>query len=713
MSSFVNSSVEMIRHRAAVRRLGSLAGLAVVLAFVVSALPLTRSPFDLPLFVIAFAIFTAPGWPLARWFLGSSAGWLARVPFALLLGYLVGLTVYVLLRLTTGSAPLEVLTACAVTAGALTVWLRGEQPGVIRLPALTRGDGLCLAALLLAVALIVGPVFANVGRQTPQGLAYRAYFIADLFAHMSVVAELSKNVTPPANPYYPAEPLPYYWSFFTFPAVYDGLHDWLVTPVTVDRGILLTDLCMAGVYVSVWFIVLRGLGASTLAAVSAWLVVLFASSFEGIFFLWTQAYRGRSLWDFRYVNIDAITRWNWDLPPTDGLHRLFWYTPQHGLAITLGFVLFGTVALARRPNSLQRGIIDGLLLGAAFACSSFNGLLLIAAYGLFETALLVLDRFADLWGWLRARAVAAGIVVLFASAIIMLGMVQTSSPGTIFRLNPHFLRGPLVFVALSFGPALLIVPFGLRRLASWSRRAFIAAAAIVCVSIIAFLFVDIRGHENSYVTFRTAQLWYLLSAVLIAAAIDAARAWPRAAAVALWAVVAGGSLLALPTVALDWYNARDIENIEMSVGGFPWTVYISPENQAALAWMATHLPPKVTVEADARARGRVTWALIPAFAKRRMAIGRGIFQPNPQRFDDAVDLVSVVYRTPDIELAYAYCKQLGIQYIYVGPEERAADGPNADKFANDPADFVPVYHTGEVTIYRVKGMKPPVAGGGS
>ena len=68
---------------------------------------------------------------------------------------------------------------------------------------LVRRDGIAIAALLLLVATIVGPVFANVGKPTPQGLAYRAYFIADLFAHMSVVAELVKQATPPINPYFP------------------------------------------------------------------------------------------------------------------------------------------------------------------------------------------------------------------------------------------------------------------------------------------------------------------------------------------------------------------------------------------------------------------------------------------------------------------------------------------------------------------------------
>jgi len=440
------------------------------------------------------------------------------------------------------------------------------------------------------------------------------------------------------------------------------------------------------------------------AALTAWLLVILASGFEGAFFWWTQLHRHRTIWEFRYINIDAVTRWYWDLPPTDGLHRLFWYTPQHGLAITLGVVLFGLIALSRRPQSLSRGLFDGLLLGGALICSSFNGVLLVAAYALSEVITLVRARFADGWHWLLARAVAASVVGLFAAATIALGMIQKSATAVILRLNPHFLRGPWAFLALSFGPALLIAPFGVRRLAASWPAGLSWIAALVGVTTLAFLYLDVRGHENAYVTFRTAQLWYLVLAVLVAAALDAARAWPRPAAATLLVALAVGSVLAVPTVALDWYNARDITNVDMSPGGFPWTVYISPENQAALAWIETMLPADAVVQMDANARGRATWALIPAFSEHRLGIGRGIFEPNLHRFDEGAGKVSLIYRTPDLALAHQYCEDIGVQYLYVGPEERAANGPNVDKFGHDRDRFVPVYNANGVAIYRVTGM---------
>ena len=95
---------------------------------------------------------------------------------------------------------------------------------------------------------------------------------------MSVVAELVKGVTPPLNPYFPTEPLPYYWSFFSFPTLFSQLQPGLA----VDRGILLTDLVMAAVYAATWYAVLRLAGLSALASAIGWIVTIAASSFACI-----------------------------------------------------------------------------------------------------------------------------------------------------------------------------------------------------------------------------------------------------------------------------------------------------------------------------------------------------------------------------------------------------------------------------------------------
>ncbi|RPH55463.1 MAG: hypothetical protein EHM89_17065 [Acidobacteria bacterium] len=116
---------------------------------------------------------------------------------------------------------------------------------------------MALALLSLLTIAIVGPVFARVGEVTPAGLAYRAYFNADLFVHMSVVAELAKGATPPLNPYYPVEALPYYWTYFTLA----GLFAQLRPTLPVDPGIMLADIGTALIFLNAGYVNVRNLGA--------------------------------------------------------------------------------------------------------------------------------------------------------------------------------------------------------------------------------------------------------------------------------------------------------------------------------------------------------------------------------------------------------------------------------------------------------------------
>jgi uncharacterized membrane protein len=189
----------------------------------------------------------------------------------------------------------------------------------------------------------------------------------------------------------------------------------------------------------------------------------------------------------------------------------------------------------------------------------------------------------------------------------------------------------------------------------------------------------------------------------MAFAVDAWQGWRRPARIAIWAVTAGLVALAVPTVALDWHNTRDIRNVDLNPGGFAWTVRISPGDQAALRWIRRSLPVDTTVQPDGVSRGRATWALVPALARRRMATGLGLFEPDQTRFERNLERIRTLFRTADVEEAYGYCRRLGIDYVFVGDVERAAYGDGARKFARAPGRFQQVFENGAVQIYRVAG----------
>jgi len=680
------------------RAFSAVAVAAALLAFVLALLASAASLVDLLVFLAALAVFVSPGWPLCRWIAGQAADNWSRTILALLFGYLTSCLLMVCLRGIGVSSPVACLFACGVLAAVLHVALPRRPDGVMPPVRLGPADVAALAILWLITAAIVGPVFARVGQPTSDGLAFRAYFIADLFAHMSVVGELAKGATPPVNPYLPVEALPYYWTYFQLPALVTMLRP---APL-LHHAILLADVVAAFLFAGVGYLVVRNLGASPLATGASWTVVILANSYEGAYFLWRNWQIGPSAESFRVVNIDAITRWFWGLPGVDGFQRLMWWTPQHEMALTMGLLVLALSVRARDRNGLGRATVDGLLLGGAIAFSSFNGVLLVLWYAVMETAMLVLDRGRDYRRWLLARSATATIVLAALALTVALQMLQSTSGASIWGWNQHFLRGPWRFVLLNFGPALFLAPLGVGLAFRKASRLVIGLTTLSLVAVTAFLAFDVRGHENTYVVFRAAQLFFLVLAVLLALAIDAARAWPRPARAAFVGVLILGSLAAVPTVAIDWYNARDTANVEMNPGGFPWTVHFTPSEQVAARWIQQNLPVVVKVQTDPRARGRATWAFVPAFCRRRMATGLGLFEPDPTRFEANMDAIHAMFSTPDAAGAHAACTRLGIDYVYVGPVERRANPDGIGKFSEHPDLFRLAFRVMDEDIFEVE-----------
>jgi hypothetical protein len=681
-------------------RVGSaptLIGLIVAIGYLAAALAIGPTVVDVLLFVAGFAAFTAAGWPLARWVMGARPDPIPRAILALFLGYIAGALLFCLLRLVHLTLAIESLGAALVAAWLLNRFLPRNAPPVLPVPAFTRGDHVALVILAALVLLVVGPVFANIGKPMPQGLAYRAYFTADLFAHMSVVAELAHGTIPPLNPFLPTEPLPYYWAYFSYPAVFKALRPTLL----VDRGILQTDLAMALTLVGVWYVALRTLGASAMAAAWAWGIAIVAPSFEGIELLWLEFSRGRPLADFRFINVDGFTRWRWDLPPVDSLHRIFWYTPQHATALTMGVLLIATVIAARKAGPVRRGVLEALLLGAAMAFSSFVALLLVAWYAVTEVALLALDRGRGALSWMVGRGLAATAVLGALALTIGLGMVRLGTAANLYvKPNAHLAKGPLLFAILSFGPPLVLGLAGL--LVVLRQRRLAIGVAVMTVICVAFLQrIEMQGHLNSYVPFRTGQMLFVACAISTALLIDALRRRAPAVKVIAWSAIVVLAVSGIPTMALDWYNARDIWNDRDTGFGFRWTTYVSDDEMRAARWVRRNVDVGETVNTDPEARGRGEWALIPAFGERRMGIGFGLFEPNPERFRPQMARVAQAFRTSDADLAYTILREERVSLVFVGQAERDRYGDGIRKFGERHDRFQAVFSRGPVAIYRL------------
>jgi hypothetical protein len=119
--------------------------------------------------------------------------------------------------------------------------------------------------------------------------------------------------------------------------------------------------------------------------------------------------------------------------------------------------------------------------------------------------------------------------------------------------------------------------------------------------------------------------------------------WGRTAAVsALVAVMA----IAAPTVAIDLYNTQDVTNRQM-VTGFRWTLVLSNDDLEAFRWIKTRTAPSTIFQVNPMARDSETWAYLPAFAERRMAIGLPISMVPLRKYEVGAGLIQDMFQLDD------------------------------------------------------------------
>jgi len=159
--------------------------------------------------------------------------------------------------------------------------------------------------------------------------------------------------------------------------------------------------------------------------------------------------------------------------------------------------------------------------------------------------------------------------------------------------------------------------------------------------------------------------------------------------------------IGLPTTLIDDFNAQDIGNREMGPG-FRWTITVSAEEQQAFRWLRTQTPPKAIVAMDPFAHGRETWSQIPTFAWRRMAGGKPISLMAVPDYEIRSRLAQAIYADGSPEAAARTARQLGISYLFIGPdEERVHPHETLAKLDRRPDLFRLVFSNSRTRIYEI------------
>jgi hypothetical protein len=637
-------------------------GGSLVLAFASCAL-LFRSFGEALAFVLSLALFVAPGIPLARrWF----SGFEAALSGAALGYFLSSLLASALLRFELAT-PLRTLGASAalfVLALVVSRFLpRGPQrkPDAPSLPFLA-------ATFAFSVLLVILP-FSKVGAVVSDGIAYRAYFSADLMTHLSVVAELQKGTYPLANPFYAGDRLGYYWLFFAYPAAFGH---WAPNQQTLLSLYLLSGMLFTGLL----FVAGRELGLRPPRAFLAAAVVVGAVSYEGLIALGRELLYGES---FRQTNVDAFGRWVLGLVSLDGLHRSLLYTPQHLFSYSL-LVLLLVLALRGEPREPSTAVLSGVLLGGMAGTSIVTAML--AGPWL---VLVILSRPGSI-----RRAIALSIwtslpALLLLAWYLLLGFFGDAG-GALALRSPRWAELPSVLL-LDCGALVLLL---LLRGRLFRRDLEVGALALFALS--AVLFLDLRGYEGVWMAWRAGSVLLIALGVLAAPAFRGGLGFKHALVL----------VPALATVALDLVNAQDVSNRSLSPGEFRWTTVVSRDEWEALQWLRDRTPEKAVVQWDVRARELGEWAFLPAIAERRMAVGSPIFLLDLRKYRTRERrYLRPIFSSPSAEDAHRLALSLGIDYLFLGASELQARGEHLRKLFESPELFRPVFSNRGVTVLEV------------
>jgi len=654
----------------------------------------------IPLYVLA----TVPGWPLGRALFGRHpAAWVAGA----LLGYAITcMAFWAVLALHIPSGLTFVLAWAIVSAGS---WMpvspkrrsreggppRRDEP-LIPLPTWSVPDARTLVLLLLLVPAVFVLPYKNLGARDAEGNRYyRAYFTADFIWHMALTAELTKYSMPPVNPYLGDRTIQYYWTYFLVPAVIseEGVGGLRV----IENSLKVNALCSGVLFIAALVIVTWAASLSAVGTAFAVVLAVVAASAEGLYAWWELVSHGQPLAGLTDLNIDALSNWRLKGLRIDSLVRSMWYNPQHSMSAALGLLAMPIVGAA--GVSAPIGAI--VLAGAALALSTTFNPLIGGLFSLIYGAVVLADA-------IRARqikpvmhhTIAAALVGLAVGWCIGNDMVEGAAAVVLFGFGGDAVNRPVATLMLSLGPLVVPAVLGMWPPLGLARRVWPAVAGTV-LGLLVFYLVRLSV-EDSYIGFRAGQLLQLALPSL--AALFFARVWApdwkwRSAAAALAAVLI---VIGLPTTIIDTYNAQDIGNRRMGPG-FRWTVTLTPDEQEAYRWMRTQTPRTAIVQMDPIAHGRETWSQLPTFAERRMAAARPISLMDIPAYLERSRTARRIYMGRNAEAAAQFARDLGINYIFIGPvEQQRNPAASLEKFAKRHDLFEPVFANATTQIYAVR-----------
>jgi len=290
-------------------------------------------------------------------------------------------------------------------------------------------------------------------------------------------------------------------------------------------------------------------------------------------------------------------------------------------------------------------------------------------------------------------------LAIATALVFVLRYVDTGGSVVAFGVNRLAMHSFWLVTALSFGPVLIISAAAIAIALRAKRGGLGVFAALAGACVIFYFFINVRDHQDVYVGWRVGHLLFMAATVLAGIVFEQLEGAPTPGRIAAWVAVAIVTLAGLPTTVIDIYNTQDLSN--RSEGpGFRWTLMLTPDDRQVFDWIRHNTRPDAIVQVDPLVRDTETWAYLPAFAERRMAVGLPISMVPLQKYQQGSEQVRTIFDEAPL-LAYERAIKNGINYVVVGPPERAAHPDVEQRFDSLGALMPVVFRNGTISIYEV------------
>ena len=628
--------------------------------------------------VITFVAFALPGFIVFRRITSAPLAMVYGVPlgYALTSLIIIGVVGYVGWNIPAiGCAYVLLLAAVYVTARATNASPGGlsAQDGSYELPA--------LVAIVLAVfVLLLSFPLARAGSLTQQGYAFAGLFGHDFILRATDSVSLAQSI-PADNFYFHGQITKnYYILWYMLPATIFNLLGKNADAGKIVAVVSLTSVPVFGMLV--YFALASFVKATTQGAIestrlSIIFLLLFAScySYHWLFYGLTHV-----LDPAVYPAVDRVSHQMG--PVSTSWFKDLLFQPHSILAL---MQLLASMHLILRPPFPQRGLWVGLMLGAMSITDSVVFLVIGSGFGVWYL-FRVFDRARI--GELALMIAAATCVVGLCLGIHAFGSTQYSNRIVFLPYVAAIVALPLL-LPLSLG-AMPILP-----LLAWKQRAWQVERqtwlmiALLIAALFFMLFITEVLEGNVFL--RKALTVARLPLLMLSGRYLYSFLRPTLAASLL-------VLLAAPTLLTDMYATSDTSDARH-------VDYVSKDDMTAAVWIRGHTEREAVVQSWIDYPGDFEYSLTVCFAYRRAALGlwKMAYQryPNRAALDERVREVEALYMTSSDDERITLAKALGINYLYVGSQERARFPEITARMDSDIRDFKPVYKYGDVSIYQV------------